>query len=164
MAQGSIQPAPLVTMPEDLSLVRVCRLLNEAGARYLIIGGQACILHGLVRTTEDVDLLVEATEDNCRRIIAALSQLADGAAGELTPKDILENGVIKIADEIEVDVSTHAWKISYSAAAPNALRKTVSEVTIPYLSLDDLIASKETYRDNAAWDRARLVELKHRRP
>lgn len=53
-------------------VIRVCRLLNEAGARYLIIGGQACILHGLVRTTEDVDVLVEATENNCRRVLDAL--------------------------------------------------------------------------------------------
>lgn len=30
----------------DAPLVRVCRLLNECRARYLVIGGQACILHG----------------------------------------------------------------------------------------------------------------------
>ena len=149
-------------MPEDLSLVRVCRLLNEAGARYLIIGGQACILHGLVRTTEDVDLLVEATEENCQRVITGLSGLADGAARELTPKDILENVVVKVADEVEVDVSTHAWKVTYAEAAPNALSKQLGDVTIPFLGLDDLIASKETYRDNDAWDRIRLLELKQR--
>jgi hypothetical protein len=40
-------------------LLRVCALLNEAGAKFLVCGAQACILHGLVRTTEDVDILVE---------------------------------------------------------------------------------------------------------
>jgi hypothetical protein len=82
-------------MPESAPLLRVCQLLNDAGARYLVCGAQACILHGLVRTTEDVYILVEATEENCRRVIAGLSKLADGAARELTPKDILENVVIK---------------------------------------------------------------------
>lgn len=53
-------------------LLRVCDLLNRAGARYLICGGQACILHGLVRTTEDVDILIEATEENCQRVIVGL--------------------------------------------------------------------------------------------
>ncbi|MEQ2006411.1 MAG: nucleotidyltransferase [Limisphaerales bacterium] len=149
-------------MTGDISLVRVCRLLNEAGARYLIIGGHACILHGLVRTTEDVDLLVEATEENCQLVINALSGLADGAARELTPKDILENVVVKVADEVEVDVSTHAWKVTYPEAAPNALSKQLGDVTIPFIGLDDLIASKETYRDNDAWDRIRLLELKQR--
>lgn len=150
-------------MSETLPLVRVCRLLNEAGARYLIIGGHACILHGLVRTTEDVDVLVEATEENCQRVITALSQLADGAARELTPKDILDNVVVKIADEVEVDVSTHAWKVCYAEAAPNALSKQVGDVNIPFLGLDDLIASKGTYRDKDTWDRVRLLELKQRR-
>ena len=100
-------------MAESSPLLRVCRLLNDAGAKYLICGAQACILHGLVRTTEDVDILVEANEQNCRRVIEGLSHLADGAARELTPKDILENVVVKVADEVEVDVSTHAWKVSY---------------------------------------------------
>lgn len=150
-------------MSESHSLVRVCRLLNEAGARYLIIGGQACILHGLVRTTEDVDLLVEATEENCQRVINALSLLADGAARELTPKDILENVVVKIADEVEVDVSTHAWKVTYAEAAPHAERRELDGVPIPFLGLDQLIASKETYRDRDGWDRVRLLDLKRQR-
>ena len=102
-----------MAMSPPTPLLRVCQLLNEAEAKYLIIGGQACILHGLVRTTEDVDILVEATEANCQRVIDALARLEDGAARELTPKDILDNVVVKIADEVEVDVSTHAWKISY---------------------------------------------------
>ena len=49
-------------MADESPLLRVCRLLNEAGARYLICRAQACILHGLVPTTEDVDILVEPTE------------------------------------------------------------------------------------------------------
>ena len=42
-------------------LLRVCQLLNDAGARYLICGAQACILHGLVRTTEDMLLASKET-------------------------------------------------------------------------------------------------------
>jgi len=57
-------------------LLKVYRLLNQAGARYLIIGGQACILHGLVRTTEDVDILIPVDEENGLRVIEGLSALA----------------------------------------------------------------------------------------
>lgn len=78
-------------------------LLNNTGARYLVCGAQACILHGLVRTTEDVDILVQATEENCQRVIDALARLEDGAARENTPRDILENVGVKVADEVEVD-------------------------------------------------------------
>jgi hypothetical protein len=149
-------------MAEIAPLLRVCQLLNEAGAKYLICGAQACILHGLVRTTEDVDILVEASEENCQRVIDALAKLADGAARELTPKDILENVVVKVADEVEVDVSTQAWKVTYADAIASAREIHLEGVRVPFLSLDSLIASKGTYREKDAWDLARLLELRKR--
>ena len=60
--------------PSD-PLARVCGLLNEEDARYIVVGGQACILHGLVRTTEDVDILIDESEENYRNVITALSRL-----------------------------------------------------------------------------------------
>ncbi len=143
----------------DSPLVRVCRLLNESLARYLVIGGQACILHGLVRTTEDVDILVEASEENCERVIQALSRMEDGAARELAARDILENVVVKIADKVEVDVSTLAWEVTYPEALLGGRVIQVDGVTIPFIGLDALIASKETYREQDAVDRQRLLGL-----
>lgn len=149
-------------MPARPPLLRVCELLNASGARYLICGAQACILHGLIRTTEDVDVLIEATEDNCRKVIEALAQLEDGAARELTPRDLLDNVVVKIADEVEVDVSTHAWKVSYADALPDAQEAVVEGVRVPFLGLDALIASKDTYREQDAADRVRLLALRRK--
>jgi hypothetical protein len=147
-------------MATALPLLRVCRLLNEAGAKYLVCGAQACILHGLVRTTEDVDILIEATEENSRRVIDGLAGMEDGAARELTPADLLENVVVKVADEVEVDVSTKAWKVSYADALPGSRELVVEGIRIPFLGLDALIASKETYREQDAADRMRLLALK----
>ncbi|MBI2440221.1 MAG: hypothetical protein HYV35_02500 [Lentisphaerae bacterium] len=112
---NSMTAASIHSTPSD-PLARVCALLNQHGAHYLVVGGHACILHGLIRTTEDVDILVEESEDNYRRVIAALSQLEDGAARELTPKDFQDNVVVKVADEVEVDISRRAWKVSYTDA------------------------------------------------
>src|SRR5258706_14731069 len=123
-------------------LARVCSLLNEEGVHYLVIGGQAIILHGVIRTTEDVDILIEPTEENCRRVIAALSRLEDGAARELKPQELLDNVVVKIADEITVDVSIHAWKVGYAEAKPSELETVVDGVRVPYLGLAKLIESK----------------------
>lgn len=146
-------------------LLKVCRFLNQAGARYLIIGGQACILHGLVRTTEEVDILIPMDEENGRRVIEGLSALADGAAKELQPRDFIENVVVNIADEVEVDVSTHARKVTFDEASPLALACSVEidGVALPFLGLDSLIASKETYREQDAADLLRLLELRRRR-
>jgi len=115
-----------------------------------------------VRTTEDVDILVEASVENCRRVIDGLARLEDGAARELTPQDILENVVVKVADEVEVDVSAHARKVSYADAIGSARQTVVDGVQIPFLSLDSLIASKETYREKDASDRLGLLELRRR--
>ena len=148
-------------MNEQGPLLRVCSLLNKHGAKYLVIGAQACWLHGYVRATSDVDILVPEDLSNHSLIIAALSELEDRAAAELTPQDFVENVVVKIADEVEVDVSTRAWTVTYDAAVTNALRTTVAGVDIPYLDRPNLIASKQTYRDQDRVDVQRLLDAEN---
>ena len=139
-------------------------LLNRHAAKYLIVGAQAAILHGHIRTTEDVDILIPEDEANHARVIAALSELEDHAAAELTPQDLVENIVVKIADEVEVDVSTRAWKVSYADAFPTALRTIIEGVEVPYVDLQTLIASKDTYRDQDRVDVQILREIARRQP
>ena len=140
-------------------LIQVCRLLNAKNTEYLVVGAWAMILNSVVRATEDVDILVADNRENFQKVIDALSLLADGAARELTPKDFEENVVIKIADEVEVDVSTRAWTVTYAEAAPNALKIMVDGVAVPYLSLPDLIRSKQTQRDQDRIDVETLRRL-----
>ena len=47
--------------PQIEDLARICRSLNETGARYLLIGGFAVIARGGARTTKDIHLLVDAS-------------------------------------------------------------------------------------------------------
>ncbi len=148
--------------PSD-PLAFVCSLLNRHEAHYVVVGAQACILHGMVRTTEDVDILIEESEENYRRVIAALSEMADHAASELTPDDLRENVVVKVADEVEVDVSRKAWKLDYVQAASTALYTELEGVRIPYASLEALMVSKETYRAQDRADLQRLRDLAHRK-
>jgi len=42
----------------------VLRALSDAGVRYLIVGGVAVVLHGHLRTTGDLDLVVELSPEN----------------------------------------------------------------------------------------------------
>jgi hypothetical protein len=150
-------------MSESLPLVRVCALLERHGAQYVLVGARAAILHGLDRTTQDVDLLVPEDLENHARVIAALSELQDHAAAELTPQDLAENVIVKIADEVEVDVATRAWTITYAEAAPCAERVIIDGVEIIYANLPTLISSKETYRDQDRVDVANLREIWRRR-
>jgi hypothetical protein len=52
----------------------VLSALNNAGVRYLVVGGVAVVLHGHLRTTGDLDLVVELSPDNLGRALGALEQ------------------------------------------------------------------------------------------
>ncbi len=97
-------------------------------------------------------------QKNFEKVIAALSLLSDGAARELTPEDFIENTVVKIADEVEVDVTTSAWSVTYQDAITRAQERVIDGVKIPYLSLEDLIRSKQSQREQDRMD----VELLRR--
>jgi predicted nucleotidyltransferase len=49
--------------------------LEQAGVRYLIVGGVAVVLHGYLRTTLDLDLVVQLEPDNLERALKALAEL-----------------------------------------------------------------------------------------
>ena len=159
MAERPNQSPILVMEETPRPLLHVCRLLNEHGAEYLVIGAWAMILNSVIRATEDVDILIAENRENFQKVIDALSLLADGAASELTPDDFVENLVVKIADEVEVDVSTRAQKVTYAEAIPNAQYAEIDGVKIPYLSLPDLIRSKQTHRDQDRIDVETLRRL-----
>ena len=50
--------------PELEDLLSLCQALNREQARYVLIGGFAVILHGFVRGTKDIDLLVDPEKSN----------------------------------------------------------------------------------------------------
>lgn len=137
---------------QDRQFLELCRLLNEHDVHYLLCGGYACILHGNLRTTQDVDLLIEETSENYQRILKDLSQFGDKSAAELTEADLVENLVVKINDVITIDVSRRAWTVTYEEAIPNAIFEEFDGIQVPYLGIQDLIRSKQTYRDKDRLD------------
>lgn len=54
---------------------RVLEALNRARVRYLVAGGVAVVLHGYLRTTADLDLVVQLEPDNARRALRALGSI-----------------------------------------------------------------------------------------
>lgn len=54
---------------------RVLAALERAGVRYLVVGGVAVVLHGFLRTTADLDLVIQLEPDNVRRALKALAEL-----------------------------------------------------------------------------------------
>jgi hypothetical protein len=54
---------------------RVLRALGEANVEYLVVGGVAVVLHGHLRTTADLDLVIRLERDNVRRAMEQLTRL-----------------------------------------------------------------------------------------
>jgi predicted nucleotidyltransferase len=142
---------------------QVCAALNDAGARYLVIGGIACILHGHIRATTDVDILIDPTLDNAARVLSGLSTVGYGFAKEWLPEEILAKPVTIIGDDPGVDIFTVAWSVRYAGAITRATLVEVDGVSIPVVGLDDLIASKRTGRPLDAADIEVLEEIKRLR-
>ena len=147
---------PKPTRGTDNRVVRVCRLLNRHRARYLVAGGVAANLHGSVRATKDVDILVPRDEANMRRVVAALEELPYGVARELDPTAIVDRAVTIVGDDPRVDVLTSAWTVTFDQAWDSRVVRRIDGTRVPYLSLEDLKRSKQTGR---AADQADLEAL-----
>jgi predicted nucleotidyltransferase len=59
----------------EASLRLIIQGLNDAGVKYLVVGGLAVIAHGYVRNTQDLDLLVQLTAENLSAAIPVLERL-----------------------------------------------------------------------------------------
>lgn len=122
-------------------VLRIVELLEGQHVEYALIGGYALALQGIVRLTEDVDILVEPTLENARRWVRALSQLPDGAAKELVGDDTLheEPYAIRINDEFTVDVMNSASGFTWAELVP--YRRRLEGINV--LSLEGLLRMKE---------------------
>jgi hypothetical protein len=72
-------------------MLRLFRAFEDAGLEYVLIGATAMGFHGLVRATEDVDVLVRATPANIERLRRALrdAYAGDAQITEITAEDLL---------------------------------------------------------------------------
>lgn len=117
------------------------------------------LCRALNRSTMDVDLLVAGDSDNEARVFSALATLPDNAVRELQPGDLQQYTVIRIADEILVDLMCLAGGLDYAAAAVDIDVREVDGVPIPFASPRLLWRMKRgTGREKDAGD---LVFLRH---
>jgi hypothetical protein len=145
--------------PLEGDLVSLCRELNQRGAKYVVVGGFAIIAAGLPRMTTDVDLMVAVDLENEAKVFAALATLPDNAVRELQPGELQQYNVIRVGDEILVDLLRSAGGIDYEEAAKHVVVRELGGVPIPFASPQLLWRMKVvTHREKDAAD---LVFLRH---
>jgi predicted nucleotidyltransferase len=146
-------------------LAETCALLNERGARYVLVGGFAVQLWGSARVTKDIDILIEPTVENAQRVLDAIAQLTGswGLARDLLAEEVARKPVTIIGDIPRIDVLTVAHTLHYADAAPDAIDFEVDGVRIPTASIEHLIASKQTGRLRDAAVVEELLDIRRER-
>ncbi len=71
----------------------VFKALNDAGVRYVVVGGLAVVLHGHARLTADVDLVVDLDEGQPLRAIEALVGMGLRPRVPVNPRDFADRSV-----------------------------------------------------------------------
>lgn len=132
-------------------LGRVCAALNDAGVRFAVAGGYAVALHGAVRGTVDVDIVVEWRLDSLQSADRAL-----GGLGLVSRLPIEAEDVFRFRDEYVAKRNLVAWNFHNPANPAEQVdllvtfdltgrRRRLVETgdgPVPVLNRKDLIAMK----------------------
>ncbi len=127
-------------------------MLNRLGAifaslrahdvKYVVIGGIAAVLHGVPRATFDLDILIEASPENARRLLGALLEARLGTAAMTDPQALLSKEITVFNDRVRIDVQTSTPGVRFEEVWPRRRAVEYAGQTFYVLSRDDLIASK----------------------
>ena len=140
-------------------LADVFRSFRDHEVRYVVVGGIAAVLHGVPRATFDLDILIDPSPDNARRLLAALMQAGLGTASLTTAEKILASEITVFKDRVRVDVLTAAPGVSFEDAWSRRETMNYQGQEFFVLSKPDLIASKRAAGRPVDLEDARLLEL-----
>jgi predicted nucleotidyltransferase len=129
-------------LPQDFK--ELFRSLNAKGVEYLLIGGYAVIVHGYVRNTNDIDVVVSNDPENVERCLDALEDFGFGgprlrAALTSYEKDVVRMGV----EPMKIEILNYLNGVDFAQAYGRRVTKTVEDIEINVIALQDLIANKE---------------------
>ena len=140
------------------NLREIFKALADEDADYVVVGGFAVIMHGHLRATRDLDLVIGLSPDNCRRGLMALSKLgmrprlpvamedfADPAKREdwVTNRNML---VFQLWDPLNPERSVDVFvrePIEFARLLEDAAVKDLDGVPIPVASIRHLIQLKQ---------------------
>lgn len=135
-------------------------LLNQHEVRYCIIGAFAIAFHARPRYTKDIDILVEASDDNAERILKALDDFGFGSL-DLAVDDLTAKGnIIQLGYEpIRIDIMIEVKGLDFSDVWQNRVSGPYGRQTVYFIDRKNLIALKRN--SDRAQDKADLELLLH---
>ena len=125
-------------------LIRLSCGLRTAGIPFMVIGGQAVLLHGVPRTTEDVDLTLGVDPSHYQEVAAVCAE----AGLELLPDDpeafTRETFVLPVSDTrslVRVDLIFSSLEYERQAIG-RAVHVRLGDEEVPFAAVEDLILHK----------------------
>ena len=133
-------------------------LLNKHNVRYCVVGAFALAFHVRPRYTKDIDVLVEPTSDNAKRLLIALDEFGFGSLN-LAVEDFSTHGnIIQLGYEpIRIDIITSIKGLEFVDIWESRIQGTYGKQTVNFIDRQNLIRSKKL--SNRAQDKADLELL-----
>lgn len=127
--------------------------------RYLVIGGIAAVLYGVPRATFDLDILIEVTTDNARRLLAAPAEAQFGTASLVTAEELLANELTVFKHRVRIDVQTSIPGLTFNEAWPRKATMNYQGQSFYVVSRRDLITSKLAAGREKDLDDSRMLNV-----
>ncbi|MGD2185934.1 MAG: hypothetical protein PVI71_07395 [Desulfobacterales bacterium] len=127
--------------------------------KYVVIGGIAAVLYGVPRAPFDLDILIEATPENTRRLLDALLDAAMGTTSLTDIDEILSNEITIFKDRVRIDVQTSTPGLHFQDAWKRRNTMEYQGQSFYVASRKDLISSKRAAGRDVELDDVRLLEL-----
>ena len=119
--------------------------LVRCQARFLVVGAHALAVHGYPRATVDIDIWIDPTPENARRVWGALAEFG-APLGEL---EVREDDLVRpdIVAQFglppnRIDILTGVSGLTFADAWPNRVEAEVEGLRVPVLGRNDLRANK----------------------
>ena len=119
------------------------KLLNSYNVRYLLVGGYAVGYHGYPRATGDMDIWIEMSESNSKKIASAFRDF--GMPDEVISEGLFleANKVIRIGvPPVRLEVITSASGVNFNECYSNREVVEIDGIPINLISLKDLKKNK----------------------
>ena len=131
----------IMDIPPDFK--DVLELFNAHHVEYIIVGAYALAFHGVPRSTGDIDLLVQPTEENATRILKALEAFGFTfpnltVADFQNPDSVVQLGV----PPVRVDILPSLTGVSWEEADAGKARGLYGGVEVCYLGRAEYVKNK----------------------
>ena len=127
--------------------------------RYIVIGGIAAVLYGVPRATFDLDILIESSPENARRLLDAMLDAGMGTASLTNVDEILSNQITIFKDRVRIDVQISTPGLRFQDAWKRRNTMKYQGQAFYVASREDLISSKRAAGRDVDLEDVRLLEL-----